>query len=510
MDLMDVLDVSGVKWGAVAQFAALAFAVYLVFEQAYFRLVCRDLAAPKSVVPLIGGIVEMVKDPYGFWEKQRALERNGVSKFMLLGKLVLFSTDTDVSRRILMHNGPDALLMAVHPSGKWILGPKNLAFMHGPEHKALRKSFLSLFTPKALSIYASTQDAVIKRHLEKWAADPECTAGFAEMRDRIRDMNQETSQMVFVGPYLQPEERDAFGDDYKNMTDGFLSFPLPLPGTAVWRGMQSRKKIITLLTRCAAESKKVMKSGKQPACLLDFWVEHLQGEVEDAVKAGQPPPMHCSDVAIADVIMDFLFASQDASTASLTWISALLADRPDVLAKVREEQQRVKPNLNTLLSGDELADMVYTRQVVKETLRYRPAAPMVPQLAAVDFPLKDGLVAPKGSLVIPSLMAPVWSGEGFPDADKFDPERMGPERKEDVKYAKHFLTFGCGPHACVGYQYAINHLIAYAARLSMQLDWQRQRTPKSDDLMYLPTIYPADCLLKVSARKPGSAAAAPA
>lgn len=46
---------------------------------------------------------------------------------------------------------------AVHPSGKWILGPKNLAFMHGPEHKALRKSFLSLFTTKALGVYVKLQ-----------------------------------------------------------------------------------------------------------------------------------------------------------------------------------------------------------------------------------------------------------------------------------------------------------------------------------------------------------------
>lgn len=45
----------------------------------------------------------------------------------------------------------------MHPSGKWILGPKNLAFMHGPSHKALRQSFLSLFTPKALSTYVSIQ-----------------------------------------------------------------------------------------------------------------------------------------------------------------------------------------------------------------------------------------------------------------------------------------------------------------------------------------------------------------
>ena len=31
----------------------------------------KEVPGPKSVVPLVGGIVEMVKDPYGFWEKQR-------------------------------------------------------------------------------------------------------------------------------------------------------------------------------------------------------------------------------------------------------------------------------------------------------------------------------------------------------------------------------------------------------------------------------------------------------
>ncbi len=34
--------------------------------------------------------------------------------------------------------------------------------------------------------------------------------------------------------------------------------------------------------------------------------------------------------------MDFLFASQDASTASLTWTLTLLADHPDVLQKARQ------------------------------------------------------------------------------------------------------------------------------------------------------------------------------
>lgn len=43
------------------------------------------------------------------------------------------------------------------PAAKPVLGTKNIAFMHGPEHKNLRKSFLGLFTRKALAVYVLQQ-----------------------------------------------------------------------------------------------------------------------------------------------------------------------------------------------------------------------------------------------------------------------------------------------------------------------------------------------------------------
>lgn len=60
----------------------------------------------------------------------------------------------------------------VHPSGKNILGSHNVAFMHGPAHKAIRKSFLCLFTRKALSTYVELQDNIVRRTLSKWLENP--------------------------------------------------------------------------------------------------------------------------------------------------------------------------------------------------------------------------------------------------------------------------------------------------------------------------------------------------
>lgn len=50
---------------------------------------------------------------------------------------------------------------------------------------------------------------------------------------------------VFAGPYLEdPVEREKFSEAYRAMTEGFLAFPLCVPGTAVWKGKQGRIFVI--------------------------------------------------------------------------------------------------------------------------------------------------------------------------------------------------------------------------------------------------------------------------
>jgi cytochrome P450 family 710 subfamily A protein len=66
---------------------------------------------------------------------------------------------------------------------------------------------------------------------------------------------------------------------------------------------------------------------------------------------------------MADAMIDFLFASQDASTASLVWCLTLMADNPGMLARVREEQQRLRADPSATISSDVLGEMQYTRQV---------------------------------------------------------------------------------------------------------------------------------------------------
>ncbi|KAG2439008.1 hypothetical protein HYH02_006537 [Chlamydomonas schloesseri] len=483
----------------VAAGGALALS-YALWEQMKFRWYRSDkngnmLPGPSSVTPIIGGIVEMVKDPYGFWERQRLYSFPGMSWNSIVGIFTVFVTDPALSRYVFSHNSSDSLLLALHPNAEWILGKTNIAFMSGPEHKALRKSFLALFTRKALGLYVLKQDDVIRKHFNEWMQ----ASGPREIRPFIRDLNAYTSQEVFVGPYLDdPVEREKFSDAYRAMTDGFLAFPLLLPGTGVWKGRQGRQFIVKTLTRAAARSKVRMAAGQEPECLLDFWTKQILSDIKDAADAGQEAPFYADDKKIAETVMDFLFASQDASTASLVWTITLMAEHPDVLARVRDEQYRLRANPEEPVTGDLLNEMHYTRQVVKEILRYRPAAPMVPMRAKAPFKLTETYTAPKGALIVPSLVAACKQGYSNPDA--FDPDRFSPERAEDIKYASNFLVFGHGPHYCVGKEYAMNHLTVFLALLATSLDFPRIRSKVSDDIIYLPTLYPGDSVFDLSWR----------
>lgn len=106
-------------------------------------------------------------------------------------------------------------------------GRAALPFPHPSNHLKIpslpslprRKSFLSLFTRKALGLYVEIQDAIIRRHLNAWLA----ILGEREIRNACRDMNQITSQEVFVGPYLDdPEVTAKFSKAYRVITEAFL------------------------------------------------------------------------------------------------------------------------------------------------------------------------------------------------------------------------------------------------------------------------------------------------
>lgn len=477
-----------ISWGMALGFLLVS---YVVYEQLTFMWKRKHLPGPMFVFPFLGGVIPMIVNPTQFWDDQAvAAKKVGLCSHFLLGKFVLFVRDSEISHKIFANVRPGAFQLVGHPLGSKLFGKDNLIFMFGQDHKDLRGRLAPLFTLKALGIYISIQEKTARKHIATWLASAEKSNDPVQLRLLIRDMNLETSQNAFVGPYLTPELRQQFNYDYNLFNQGLMSLPVSLPGFAFHAAKKAVPRLIATLASCAKASKVRMMAEEEPACLIDFWIVEVLKQIREAEEAGAPMPRHTSDSEIGYHVFDFLFAAQDASTSSITWAATLLESHPDMLEKVRQEQKFLQHDSPTGLTPELLRKMKYTEMVVKEVLRYRPPATLVPHIAADDFPLTDTYTVPKGTIVFPSLLES--SFQGFTNPYEFDPDRFSAERLEDQVYKRNWLLFGAGPHQCIGQRYAMNQLLVFTALYSTLVDAKRVRTPDCDDIKYTPTIAPKD------------------
>uniref|UniRef100_A0A0D6R5R9 sterol 22-desaturase n=1 Tax=Araucaria cunninghamii TaxID=56994 RepID=A0A0D6R5R9_ARACU len=476
-------------------------ALFIAWQQVIYLKKKSSIPGPSLVIPFLGGAIEMVANPTKFWDDQSKAARNfGLAGNFLLGNFIVFIRDSELCHKIFANVKPDVFHLIGHPFGKKLFGEHNLIYMFGEEHRQLRRRFAPNFTLKALGVYVAIQENDIRKHISKWIEI--CSSNNNKpiaLRTLCRDMNLETSQNVFVGPYLSEEAREQFNRDYTLFNTGLMALPIDLPGFAFYKARHAVSRLARTLAECARQSKKTMESGKEASCLVDFFMVDTLREIREANERGAPMPAHTDEIEMGGYIFDFLFAAQDASTSSLVWAITLLESHPKILEKVREEQIRIRPDLDAPIFAEQLREMKYTEMVVKEVIRFRPPATMVPHIAAVDFPITENYIIPKGTIVFPSLFES--SFQGFTDPHKFDPERFSPCRQEDQVYKRNWLPFGAGPHQCVGQRYAVNHLMLFVALFSTSVDCTRCRTPDCDEIAYMPTIVPKDEFLVYLSRR---------
>uniref|UniRef100_A0A1J3CK23 sterol 22-desaturase n=1 Tax=Noccaea caerulescens TaxID=107243 RepID=A0A1J3CK23_NOCCA len=482
-----IFSVSGSVLASLAPYIIVtSLLLFFLLEQISYLRKKGNIPGPLFVLPIIGNAISVVRDPTSFWYKQSDMAgiSPGLSANYLVGKFIVYIRDTELSHQIFTNVRPDAFHFVGHPFGKKLFGDHNFIYMFGDDHKSVRRQIAPNFTHKALSTYSSLMQLNILRHLRLWE---ETLPGPVSLRNLVRDLNLETSQTVFVGPYLDKEARDRFRTDYNIFNVGTMTLPIDLPGFAFYEARLAVKRLANILADCAGKSKARMAAGEEPTCLIDFWMQPIVAEIQ----AGNPPPPHSRDEEIGGFLFDFLFAAQDASTSSLLWAVAMLDSEPEVLSRVREEVGRIwLPESNALITVDQLAEMKYTVSVAREVVRFRPPASMVPHVAAVDFPITKSYTVPKGTIIFPSVFDS--SFQGFTEPDRFDPDRFSEARKEDQVFKRNFLAFGWGPHQCVGQRYALNQLVLFIAMFSTLLDFKRVPSDGCNEIIYCPTISPKD------------------
>lgn len=324
-------------------------------------------------------------------------------------RFVVIASTRDMSRKVF--NSPGFVKPCVVDAAHKLLGPTNWVFLDGKAHVDFRKGLNGLFTRQALESYLPQQEQVYDIAMERFLqVTKDAESKPVPFMAEFREVNCAASCRTFVGYYISDEAIKKIADDYYNITAALelVNFPIILPFTKTWYGKKAADMVMEEFAKCAAKSKVRMAAGGEITCIMDGWVKAQldSAKYRERVESGasmegivKPSPLlrDFTDYEISQTIFTFLFASQDATSSAVTWLFQIMAQRPDVLDKIREENLRVRNgDKNIRASMDMLDQMVYTRGAVKELLRYRPPVLMVPYLAKKAFPITDTYTVPKG------------------------------------------------------------------------------------------------------------------
>ncbi|KAF9611062.1 hypothetical protein IFM89_026942 [Coptis chinensis] len=132
---------------------------------------------------------------------------------------------------------------------------------------------------------------------------------------------------------------------------------------------------------------------------------------------------HSDDAFVIDMVISFIIAGRDTTSAALTWFFWLISCNFHVEKEILNEimMENLKGSMY-----DEVKDMVYTHASLCESMRLYPPVPADTKEATGDDVLPDGTVVKKGMRVTyhPYAMGRMENLWGKDWAD-FKPEMAG-------------------------------------------------------------------------------------
>jgi cytochrome P450 family 135 len=142
-----------------------------------------------------------------------------------------------------------------------------------------------------------------------------------------------------------------------------------------------------------------------------------------------------TDVELRDELITLLLAGHETTASSISWFFDQVLHQPTVLARLQED---------LATGGTE-----YLNAAISETMRLRPAVPMIARLLQVPMEIGDFLI-PSETVVAPNIFLAHRRADIYPEPLRFRPERFLDTRVDTFAW----LPFGGGIRRCVGAAFA--------------------------------------------------------
>ena len=318
---------------------------------------------------------------------------------------------------------------------------KGLLNTDDPEHARQRKLMSPAFVISYMSRYLPIMNRVIADRSRDWAARGEIDI-YAEARKITFDVAAECLTGLRTGAEVDHLRELFFTLLQSDFADGETM------SDYIARMMGVRAELDGLLLAKIAERRRAP-------------TDDILGML---VKAGDEQSVAFTDRELLGQIHILLVAGHETTTTLSSWALYLLAEHPDLLARVHAEMDEALAATGGEVTLEAVKAMRLLGATVEEAGRLYPPVGNVPRGVVKDFTF-GGYHVPAGTRVLLSLAACHRLPSVFANPEAYDPDRFMPPREEDKRTPYSLVTFGGGPRICLGINFAQVEVKAMAAHI---------------------------------------------
>lgn len=375
---------------------------------------------------------------------QQWREHGDVFQVRLGRRTLVFAMHPDAVERLNVgHRQNYDKLGSYEPVRRYLLGD-GLVASTGELWRRQRKLMAPFFTPKGVQAYVGLMLRDGARLVERWQA----LASAGTEVEVAQEMAFVTASIILKGMFSTEEMASIH--QMKEAVETMIAFvdtkmagvqlPLWVPTAKNRRYIAARELVHRAIGAIITQRRGADEAG-WPDDLLSRLMKARDEETGQAM----------SEVLLRDESITTFFAGHETTARTMTFAWYALAANPGVTARLHEELDRVLGGRPP--TADDLRQLPYTLQVIKEVLRLYPAAP---------FYVRDAIAADKiGGFDVPAgaavMLSPYYTHrhpQFWEDPEVFDPDRWTRER-EAGRHGHAYHPFAAGPRICIGNNFSL-------------------------------------------------------
>lgn len=390
------------------------------------------LAEPKGY-PLIGHALSYRRNPLGFYTD---CARYGDLVRLNFGPhLVYFFNHPDLIKAVFMAHGSSFLGRAKGRESQ-LFGPlfgHGLSVSGGSFWRRQRRLTQPIFQRQHLANYGAIAVELTQSALDVWE-----DGSTLEMRQEMIGLTRQIVSCITFGeagiidfPVIEAP-LEASLQEYDKRDRNWLRYLLPneFPTPSNRRYLQAVQHLDDWIYQLIAARRRQKPAGDMLSLLQQVRDETGQG---------------MTDQELRDELLNVV-VGHDPIADVFCWAWWQIAQHPEVEAQLQAEWEAVLQGRPPTM--EDLPKLVYTEQVVKETLRLYPLAWSTGRVATQDCEIAD-IPIHAGENVVMCQWVTHRDARFFPDPECFIPERWAPERAKKIP-AYAYYPFGGGPRVCIG------------------------------------------------------------